>query len=83
MGGSINEGTSKWMDGSFHNSFKMDDLGVPLFLEPSTWVYKSLTSLILAGLTKYISHLVCFVHVFIIASDNKHPLVLVCSSMIN
>ena len=44
MGVSKNRGTPKWMVKIMENPIKMDDLGVPLFLETSTWIW---------GLCKY------------------------------
>ena len=37
MGVSKNRGTPKWMVKLIENPIKMDDLGVPLFLETPTW----------------------------------------------
>ena len=37
MGVSTNSGTPKWMVKIMENPIKMDDLGVPLFLETPTW----------------------------------------------
>ena len=38
MGVSKNNGTPKWMVKIMENPMKMDDLGVPLFLEAPTWI---------------------------------------------
>ena len=38
MGVSKNRGTPKWMVKIMENPIKMDDLGVPLFLETSIYV---------------------------------------------
>ena len=37
MGVSKNRGTPKWMVKIMKNPIKMDDLGVPLFLETPIW----------------------------------------------
>ena len=39
MGVSKNNGTPKWMVNIMENPIKMDDLGVPLFLETPVWVF--------------------------------------------
>ena len=38
MGVSINRGTQKWMVYFMENPIKIDDLGVPLFLETPTFI---------------------------------------------
>ena len=38
MGVSKNNGTPKWMVKKRENPIKMDDLGVPLFLETPKWI---------------------------------------------
>ena len=38
MGVSKNNGTPKWMVYFIENPIKIDDLGIPLFLETPTWV---------------------------------------------
>ena len=39
MGVSKNRGTTKWMVFIMENPIKMDDLGVPLFLETPIWFF--------------------------------------------
>ncbi len=39
MGVSKNRGSPKWMVKIMENPIKRDDLGVPLFLETSTYIY--------------------------------------------
>ncbi len=44
MGVSKNRGTPKWMVYNMENPVKMDDLGLPLFLETSIYMWNNLVA---------------------------------------